>query len=81
MKPVQTLTVRTALPGVQQRSVLSFLSKILDNIQSVYVPLPNHMFSGQIDSTGEVMPGTWEDCSPNCPQSQGKSINFRKDIK
>ena len=76
MKPVQTLTVRTALPGVLQRSVLSLLLKIL-----VFVPLPNHMFSGQIDSTGEVMPGTWEDCSPNCPQSQGKSINFRKDIK
>ena len=37
MKPAQMLTVKTALPGVLQRSVYLLFSKILDNINSWYL--------------------------------------------
>ena len=37
MKPAQMLTVKTALPGVLQRSIYLLFSKILDNINSWYL--------------------------------------------
>ena len=60
------LTVRTALSGVLQRRVQLILFKYYTASLGI-CSFQSYRFSGQIDVSGEVVPGAWEDCSPDCP--------------